>query len=96
VARPAERESRIRRGAGRRVTAAPNRRSAARTVVVVFPSADGHWSVNEKAPGKAAISYFPTKVGAMRYAIAVASAAAPGEIRVLDGEGAITETRAFR
>jgi hypothetical protein len=32
----------------------------------------------------------------MRHAIAVASAVQPSEIRVLDGEGAVTETREFR
>jgi hypothetical protein len=91
----AERDSRIRRGTGRRVTSARHR-PPARAVVLVFPSPDGNWSVNEEAPRRGAISYFPTKLGAMRHAIAVASAAKPSEIRVLDGEGAVTETREFR
>lgn len=99
---PAEREGRIRRGTGRRITAAryrrpgpPGRASAGRAVVVVSPAAEGNWSVGEQAPGKSALSYFPTKVGAMRHALQLAKSAAPSELRVLDGSGAVTEAREF-
>lgn len=96
---PAERESRIRRGSGRRVTAARYRRPGpagrARAVVLVFPAAEGNWTVAEQASGKGALSYFPTKLGAMRHALRVAKSAAPSELRVLDGRGAVSEARAF-
>jgi|SRR4051812_16208722 hypothetical protein len=99
---PTERESRIRRGSGRRVTSAryrrpgpPGRASGARAAIVVFPAAEGNWSVGEQAAGKEALSYFPTKLGAMRYAMRLARSAAPSEIRVLDGRGAVTGTRRY-
>jgi hypothetical protein len=99
---PTERESRIRRGSGRRVTAAryrrpgpPGRASGARATILVFPAAEGNWNVDEQASGKSALSYFPTKLGAMRHALQLAKSAAPSEIRVLDGGGAVTEARAF-
>jgi hypothetical protein len=99
---PTERESRIRRGSGRRVTAAryrrpgpPGRASVARATILVFPAAEGNWSVDEQASGKSALSYFPTKLGAMRHAMQLAESAAPSEIRVLDDLGAVTGTRRY-
>jgi hypothetical protein len=101
-AAPAERESRIRRGAGRRVTAARYRRpgpagraSGGRARVDVFRAAEGNWTVDEHAPGKSALSYFPTKLAAIRHALQVARSAAPSELRVLDGEGAVIEACEF-
>ena len=101
---PAGRESRVRRGAGRRVTAAryrrpgpPGRASGARALVLVFPAAEGgNWSVGERAPGKESLSYFPTRLGAMRHALQIARSAAPSELRLLDDRGGVTETREFR
>jgi hypothetical protein len=97
-----ERESRIRRGAGRRVTAAryrrpgpPGQAQGGRARVVVFQAAEGNWAVDEQAPGKGALSYFPTKLAAMRHALQLARSAAPSELRVLDGRGAVTESREF-
>jgi hypothetical protein len=100
---PSERESRIRRGAGRRVTAAryrrpgpPGRAPGGSARVVVFQSSEGSWTVAEQAPGKGALSYFPTKVAALRHALQLARSAAPSELRVLDGRGGVAESREFR
>jgi Uncharacterized protein conserved in bacteria (DUF2188) len=70
-------------------------RRADRTVVLVSPAAEGNWTVDEHASGKQALSYFPTKLGAMRHALQLAKSAAPSELRVLDGRGAVTESRDF-
>jgi hypothetical protein len=101
-AAPDGRDSRIRRGAGRRVTSAryrrpgpPGRAPAGRAVVVVFPAAEGNWTVDEHAPGKSALSYFATKLGAMRHALQIARSTAPSELRVLDGRGTVTGAREF-
>jgi hypothetical protein len=99
---PTERESRIRRGSGRRITAAryrrpgpPGRPSSARAVLLVFPAAEGNWSVSERAGGTVALSYFPTKLGAMRHAMQLAKSVAPSELRVLDDRGTVSESRDF-
>lgn len=96
------RENRIRRGAGRRVTASryrrpgpPGRAAGGRARVIVFQAAEGNWTVDEQAPGKRALSYFPTKLAAMRHALELARSTAPSELRVLDGRGAVTESREF-
>jgi hypothetical protein len=99
---PTERESRIRRGSGRRITAAryrrpgpPGRASSARAVVLVFPAAEGNWSVSEQAGPRSALSYFPTKLGAMRHAVQLAKSAAPSQLRVLDDRGSVAQSRDF-
>jgi hypothetical protein len=91
-----------RRGAGRRITSAryrrpgpPGRAPAGRVLVLVFPSAEGNWSVSEQAAGKGALSYFPTRLGAMRHALQLAQSAPPSEVRVLDDRGAVVDSRAF-
>ena len=99
--RPAERESRIRRGTGRRITSARNRRlsgraAGARAVVLVFPSIDGTWSVSGKTPREETLSHFPTEIGAMRHAIRLARGARPSEIRILDRDGAVAGKRELR
>jgi hypothetical protein len=38
----------------------------------VTQTRDGVWSVNERGPTRVAITYFPTKWGAMRHAVRVA------------------------
>jgi hypothetical protein len=99
---PVEREGGVRRGAGRRVTAAryrrpgpPGRAAGGPAVVVVSPASDGNWTVDESAPGKGAFSYFPTKLGAIRHALQIARSVAPSKLRVLDGRGTLTEMREF-
>jgi uncharacterized protein DUF2188 len=91
-----------RRGVGRRVTTAryrrpgpPGRAPAGRALVLVFPAAEGNWSVSERAPARSALSYFPTKFGAMRHAMQLAKSAPPSEVRVLDERGAVIDSRAF-
>ena len=74
-----------------------SRRAAGeRGLVLVFPAAEGgSWTVDERPPGKESLSYFPTKLGAMRHALQLARSAAPSELRVLDGRGGVTEAREF-
>jgi hypothetical protein len=63
--------------------------------LLVFRAADGAWSVNEEAPGKTAISYFASKLGAVRHAIRLAKSRRPSEVSVLDRDGSVRERRRF-
>jgi hypothetical protein len=66
----------------------PDRSVAAPASILVSPGADGRWTVNERGPGKDALSYFQTKWSAVRHAIEVARHTAPPcEVRVAAEDG---------
>lgn len=52
-------------------------------------SKDGVWSVNERGPGRVAVSYFPTRWGAMKHAVRVARARRRCRVAVLERDGAV-------
>ena len=47
-------------------------------------SKDGLWSVNERGPSRVAVSYFPTRWGAMKHAVRVAKAKRRCRVAVLE------------
>ena len=58
-------------------------------LVSIAATRDGVWSVNERGPGRVAIAYFPTKWGAMRYAVRLAHARRRCRVAVLENDGAV-------
>lgn len=61
----------------------------------VMPTRDGLWSVNERGPGRVAIAYFPSKLGAIRHAVKSARARPRARVAVLQDDGAVTASRSY-
>ena len=57
---------------------------------------DGVWSVNERAPGRVAVAYFPSKWGAMRHAVRLALAKPRCRVALLEPDGAVRLERSYR
>jgi hypothetical protein len=56
---------------------------------------DGVWSVNERGPSRVAISYFPSKWGALKHAVKVAKAKGRARVAVLERDGALEVSRDY-
>jgi hypothetical protein len=61
----------------------------------VVLSKDGIWSVNERGPGRVAVAYFPSKLGALRHAVRVARAKRRCRVAVLERDGAVRVSRDY-
>lgn len=61
----------------------------------VAPTPDGLWSVNERGPGRVAIAYFPSKLGALKHAVKSARSRPRARVAVLEGGGAVTASRSY-
>ena len=57
---------------------------------------DGVWSVNERAPDRVAVAYFPTKWGAMRHAVRLALAKPRCRVALLEPDGAVRLERSYQ
>lgn len=55
----------------------------------VAETRDGVWSVNERGPSRVAISYFPSKLGALRHAVRVAHAKPRCRVAVVERDGTV-------
>ena len=58
-------------------------------------SKDGVWSVNERAPNRTAVAYFPSKWGAMKHAVRVARARRQCRVAVIGGDGTVRLARDY-
>ena len=58
-------------------------------VLSVTLSKDGVWSVNERGPSRVAVSYFPTRWGAMKHAVRVAKAKRRCRVAVVERDGTV-------
>lgn len=61
----------------------------------VAPTRDGLWSVNERGPGRVAIAYFHSKLGALKHAVKSARARPRARVAVLQNDGAVTASRSY-
>ena len=61
----------------------------------VTETRDGVWSVNERGPSRVAISYFPSKWGAMKHAVRVALAKPRCRVAVLERDGTVRLARDY-
>ena len=64
-------------------------------ILSIEPTKDGVWSVNERGPGRVAIAYFPSKLGALKHAVRVARAKRHARIAILEGDGAVRLSRDY-
>lgn len=62
----------------------------------VVRTRDGVWSVNERGPSRTAVSYFPTKWGALKHAVRAARAKPAARVAVLHPDGAEEAAREYR
>jgi hypothetical protein len=51
--------------------------------------------VNERGPSRVAISYFPSKLGALKHAVKVARAKGRARVAVLERDGALQLSRDY-
>jgi hypothetical protein len=68
---------------------------AALPVLSVVRTRDGVWSVNERGPGRVAVAYFPSKLGALKHAIKAARAKQRARVAVIEQGGAVRATRDY-
>ena len=64
-------------------------------VLRVSLSRDGVWSVNERGPNRTAVAYFPSKWGAMKYAVRAAKAKHRCRVALIGGDGAVRLARDY-
>jgi hypothetical protein len=69
--------------------------SEPRPVLSIEPTKDGVWSVNERGPGRVAIAYFPSKLGALKHAVRVARAKRHARVAILEDDGAVRLSRDY-
>lgn len=62
----------------------------------VAETRDGVWSVNERGPSRVAISYFPSKLGALRHAVRVAHAKPRCRVAVVEHDGRVRVARDYQ
>lgn len=55
----------------------------------------GVWSVNERGPGRAAVAFFPSKLGALKHAVKAARAKRHARVAILDPRGAVQTSRDY-
>jgi len=65
-------------------------------VLSVAETHDGVWSVNERAPSRVAVAYFPSKWGALKHAVRVAHAKRHCRIAVVERDGAVRLARDYQ
>lgn len=61
----------------------------------VAPTRDGLWCVNERGPGRVAVAYFPSKLGALKHAVKSARARPRARVAVLHGDGGVAASRSY-
>lgn len=66
-----------------------------RTELSVARTRDGVWSVNERGPSRVAISYFPSKLGALKHAVRVAHAKRRCRVAVVERDGTVRLARDY-
>jgi hypothetical protein len=57
---------------------------------------DGVWTVDERGPSRVAIAYFPSKWGAMKYAVGVARAKRRCRVAILEPDGGVHLSRDYQ
>lgn len=61
----------------------------------VAPTQDGLWCVNERGPGRVAVAYFPSKLGALKHAVKAARARPRARVAVLQDDGEVAASRSY-
>jgi len=61
----------------------------------VAETRDGVWSVNERGPSRFAISYFPSKLGALKHAVRVAHAKRRCRVAVVERDCTVRLARDY-
>ena len=65
-------------------------------VLSVAETHEGVWSVNERSPSRVAISYFPSKLGALKHAVRVAHAKPRCRVAVVERDGTVRLARDYK
>jgi len=65
-------------------------------VLSVRLTKDGLWSVNERGESRIAISYFPSKWGAMKHAVRMARAKRRCRVALVETGGKVQASREYR
>jgi hypothetical protein len=61
----------------------------------VTPTQDGLWCVNERGPGRVAVAYFPSKLGALKHAVKAARARPRARVALLHDDGEVAASRSY-
>jgi hypothetical protein len=61
----------------------------------VTPTTDGLWSVNERGPGRVAVAYFPSKLGALKHAVKAARAKPRARVAIVERDGGVRASRDY-